>query len=165
MVTQDVQLFHGTVRENVTLFDDAVPAERVLGAIDRLGLRPWLDRLPGGLDTVLESGEGQVSAGEAQLLGICRVFLRDPGVVILDEASSRLDPVTEGLLERALTVLRAGRTGLLIAHRLSTAMRADQILIVRDGRVVEDGPRVALLADPESQLSALVSEAAQERRG
>jgi len=164
MVTQDVQLFHGTVRDNVTLFDDAVSTEQVLAAIHRLGLQDWIDRLPDGLETVLEAGEGRLSAGEAQLLGVCRVFLRQPSVVILDEASSRLDPATEALLEQALTVLLEGRTALLIAHRLSTLMRADHLLVVEDGRLVESGPRSALLDDPDSRLSRLFREMAEEGR-
>ena len=128
MVTQDVQLFHATVRDNLTFFNSSIPDERIRAVLDDLGLTAWFHSLPDGLDTELGSdGEG-LSAGEAQLLAFTRVFLADPGLVILDEASSRLDPATEQLIERAVSKLLAGRTGIVIAHRLGTIQRADEIL-------------------------------------
>ena len=90
-----------------------------------LGLGGWLAALPEGLDTLLAAGGGGLSAGEAQLLAFARLFLKDPGLVILDEASSRLDPATEALVEQAVGKLLAGRTGIIIAHRLGTVRRAD----------------------------------------
>jgi ATP-binding cassette, subfamily B, bacterial len=163
MVTQEVQLFRATVRENLTLFDASIPDERILEALDRLGLSAWLARLPcaasGGmsqLDAELAPGGADLSAGEGQLLAFARVFLRDPGLVILDEASSRLDPGTERLLERAVDQLLADRTAILIAHRLSTVERADDIAIVEDGRIVEHGPRTVLAAEPGSRFRALL---------
>ena len=102
VVTQDVQLFHASVRDNVTFFDRSIADERIVALLDELGLGPWRRGLPDGLDTRLAPGGGGLSAGEAQLLAFARVFLKDPGLVILDEASSRLDPATERLLERAL---------------------------------------------------------------
>jgi ATP-binding cassette subfamily B protein len=159
LVTQDVQLFHGTVRDNVTLFDDTIGRERIEAAMARLGLGEWLRRLPDGIATPLESGQATVSAGEAQLLAICRVFLRDPSLVILDEVSSRLDLETEHLLERALTELLADRTGVVIAHRVSTVRRADRVVFLDGGRVSESGSRAALAADPRSQLSQLIASA------
>ncbi len=130
MVTQNVQLFHATVRDNLTFFDDRVSDDRIRQVIDELGLGEWLESLPKGLDTVLESGGGGLSAGEAQLLAFMRIFLQDPGLVILDEASSRLDPATEHLLERAVDRLVQGRTAIIIAHRLGTVQRADEIMIL-----------------------------------
>lgn len=156
MVTQNVQLFAGSLRDNLTLFDPAVPDERILAALDDLGLSAWYGALPEGLDTLLPSGGGGLSAGEAQLLAFARVFLRNPGLVILDEASSRLDPATEALLERAIDRLIEGRTAIVIAHRLSTVERVDQIAIVEDGRIVEHGARLALAAEPSSRFSALL---------
>src|SRR6185312_10601560 len=113
---------------------------------------------PGGsvLDAQLAPGGTSLSAGEGQLLAFARVFLHDPGLVILDEASSRLDPGTERLLERAVDGLLAERTAILIAHRLSTVARADDIAIVEDGRIVEHGPRAMLAADPGSRFRALL---------
>ena len=105
MVTQDVRLFQGSARDNLTFFDRNVPDERLLDIVHDLGLSEWFERLPDGLDTELQSDGGGLSAGEAQLLAFARVFLKDPGVVILDEASSRLDRDTEQLIERALDKL------------------------------------------------------------
>jgi ATP-binding cassette subfamily B protein len=156
MVTQSVQLFRGTVRDNLTFFDSSVPDDHVLGVIDRMGLTDWFQTLSNGLDTELESGGGGISAGEAQLLTFTRVFLKDPGLVILDEASSRLDPVTESQIEKAVEYLLKDRTGIIIAHRLSTVQRADDILILDDGRIVEHGARAALADDPDSRYSNLL---------
>jgi ATP-binding cassette subfamily B protein len=162
LVTQDVQLFQGTVRENITLFDRAVPDERILAAIRELELTGWLESLPRGLDTKLEMAGGGLSAGEGQLLAFTRVFLGDPGLVILDEASSRLDPATETLIERAVDRLLLGRTAVVIAHRLGTVGRADDILILEQGRVAEHGRRTALAADPGSRFSALLKTGMEE---
>ena len=162
MVTQDVQLFQATVRENITFFDPAIGDERIREAIGSLGLSDWLARLPQGLDTRLETGGRSLSAGEAQLLAFTRVFLRDPGLVILDEASSRLDPATEQLIERAVDRLLANRSAVVIAHRLGTVERADDILIVDDGRASEYGRRVRLAADPGSRFSGLLRTGMEE---
>lgn len=156
MVTQDVQLFRATVRENLTFFDESVSDERLLDVIHRLELDEWLRSLPHGLDTMLESGSGGLSAGQAQLLAFTRVFLRDPGIVVLDEASSRLDPATEALIEKAVDHLLEGRTAILIAHRLATVARADDIIILEDGHVLEAGTRTALSDDPDSVFSRLL---------
>ena len=97
-----------------------------------------------------------LSAGEAHLLAFARVFVRDPGLVILDEASSRLDPATERHVERAIDALLAGRTGIVIAHRLETVERCDEILILEGGRVVEHGARVALAGEATSRFADLL---------
>ncbi|HEU5315586.1 MAG TPA: ABC transporter ATP-binding protein [Chloroflexota bacterium] len=155
LVTQEVQLFRATVRDNVSLFDRTVSDARVLDALQQVGLAEWLAALPAALDTLLE-GQSGLSAGQAQLLAFARAFLRDPGVVILDEASSRLDPATEALLERAVDQLLHGRTAIVIAHRLTTLDRADDVLLLEDGQVVEHGPRAALAADPGSRFAQLL---------
>ncbi len=167
LVTQDVQLFGASVRDNISLFDPAVSDDAIRGALAELGLLAWVEAMPGGLDARLEAGGGGISAGEAQLLAIARLLLRDPGLVILDEAASRLDPVTEARLEQALDRVLGGdrrngetpspqRTAIIIAHRLSTVQRADDILILEAGRVVEFGSRTQLAADPASRLSRLL---------
>jgi ABC-type multidrug transport system fused ATPase/permease subunit len=156
MVTQTVQLFNATVRDNLTLFDRTIPDARILEVVADVGLGPWYRALAAGLDTVLPSGGGGLSAGEAQLLACTRIFLGDPGLVILDEAASRLDPATEALIERAVDRLLRGRTGIIIAHRLATVQRADTIMILDDGRIREYGPRAELAADPGSQFSHLL---------
>jgi ATP-binding cassette subfamily B protein len=161
MVTQEVQLFHASVRDNLTLFDDDLEDSKILSALDELGLMPWLDSLPEGLDTVLEASES-LSAGEAQLLALGRVFLSDAGLVILDEASSRLDPATEQLLEQAISKLLVGRTAIIIAHRLATVGRADEIMILADGKIAETGDRMALEADPSSRFAYLLKVGLEE---
>ncbi len=153
MVTQDVQLFRASVRDNLTFFDPDASDEAIMSVLTDLGLAEWVRTLPDGLDTSLESGSGGLSAGEAQLLAFTRIFLKDPGLVILDEASSRLDPATEQLIERAVDRLLENRTGIIIAHRLATVTRADDVLILDAGRVIEFGERVALAADPDSRFS------------
>jgi ATP-binding cassette subfamily B protein len=155
LVTQDVQLFQATVRDNITFFDAKIPDGRIREVIEALELADWYNALPGGLDTKLETGGRSLSAGEAQLLAFTRVFLRNPGLVILDEASSRLDPATEHLVERAIDRLLADRTAIVIAHRLGTVDRADDIMILDEGRATEHGNRLELLADPTSRFSEL----------
>jgi len=162
LVTQDVQLFQATVRDNLTFFDRSISDERILEVIDTLGLSEWFASLADGLDTELQSSGRGLSAGEGQLLAFTRVFLRDPGLVILDEASSRLDPATERLIERAVDRLLRGRTAIIIAHRLGTVHRADEILILEEGRVVEHGDRVALAADETSRFYHLLQTGLQE---
>jgi ABC-type multidrug transport system fused ATPase/permease subunit len=160
LVTQDVQLFQGTLRDNIALFDPNVPDARLRAAFAELDLLDWLRRLPEGLDTLLGAGGRGLSAGEAQLIALARVFLKNPGLVVLDEASSRLDPETERLLERAVTRLLgpagAPRTGVIIAHRLATVERADRIVILEDGCVAEIGRRTDLLRDPRSRFARLL---------
>jgi ATP-binding cassette, subfamily B, bacterial len=154
VVTQDVQLFEATVRDNLTFFAQR-PDEEVLSILERVGLGPWIGQL--GLDTRLGAGGQGLSAGEQQLLAFARVFLQDPGVVILDEPSSRLDPVTEMLLATATERLYAGRTVVIIAHRLETVRTADEIMVVDAGRIVEHGSRQALAADPTTRYAALLA--------
>ncbi len=161
MVTQDVQLFRATIRENLTFFDDSITDAELMDVLRTLEL-DWIESLPAGLDTKLESGSGGLSAGQAQLLAFTRVFLRNPGVVVLDEASSRLDPATEALLERAIDHLLDNRTAILIAHRLATVTRADDIIILEDGRVIEAGERKSLAGDPESVFSRLLATGMEE---
>ncbi|HWE63669.1 MAG TPA: ABC transporter ATP-binding protein [Chloroflexota bacterium] len=162
MVTQEVQLFRATVRDNLTFFDPNIDDERIMAALAELGLDGWCRALPQGLDTMLGAGGSGLSAGEAQLLAFARVFLKDPGLVILDEASSRLDPATERLIERAVDRLLAGRTGIIIAHRLRTIERVDTVMILEDGRIREQGARTALAADPRSRLAHLLRTGLEE---
>ena len=162
LVSQEVHLFDASVRDNLTLFDDGVPDDRINAVLDTLGLAGWRQALPRGLDTPLGTGGAGLSAGQAQVLAFARVFLRDPDLVILDEASSRLDPATERLVQTALGRLLDGRTAVVVAHRLATVAYADDILVLEDGRVREHGPRLALAADPASRFARLLRVATDE---
>lgn len=156
VVTQEVEVFRASVRENLTVFGAIEPTDDALvDALAAVGLGGWLAGLEDGLDHEL-AGSAELSAGEAQLLAFARLLLADPGLVVLDEASSRLDPATEALLVAATERLLAGRTALIIAHRLSTLDRVDQILVLDHGRVVEHGPRAGLAADPSSRFARLL---------
>jgi ABC-type multidrug transport system fused ATPase/permease subunit len=156
MVTQDVQLFQASVRDNLTFFNRDIPDDRILAVIDDLELAEWFRALPEGLDTRLETGGRGLSAGQGQLLAFARVFLHDPGIVILDEASSRLDPATEQIIERTIDRLLHNRTAIIVAHRLGTVQRADEIMILEGGRVTEHGERARLVADPSSRFFSLL---------
>ncbi len=166
MVTQDVQLFQASVRDNLTFFNPAIPDARIHTVLEELGLGSWVRALPHSLETVLTTGNAGLSAGQAQLLAFARIFLTDPGLVILDEASSRLDPATEQLLEHAVDKLlrpaNSQRTAILIAHRLGTVQRADEILILENGRIVEHGDRIVLAANPQSHFYALLRTGMEE---
>ena len=156
MVTQEVQLFQATVRDNLTLFDPSISDARIEEVLCEMGLWAWYASLPAGLETELAPGGGGLSAGEAQLIAFTRVFLKDPGLVILDEASSRLDPATEHLIQRAGEKLLHNRTGIIIAHRLHTVHRADEIMILEGGHVREYGARERLANDPDSRFARLL---------
>ena len=162
LVTQEVQLFQATVRDNLTLFDPAITDDAVVGTLEFLGLDDWYRTLPNGLDSDISAGGGQLSAGESQLLAFARVFLSNPDCVILDEASSRLDPATEALLQRAVDRLLEGRTALVIAHRLATVERVDEIVVIDNGRILEHGDRETLAGDPSSHYSRLLKTGLEE---
>jgi ATP-binding cassette, subfamily B, bacterial len=156
VVTQDVELFRASLRDNLTLFGTR-PAgdDELLDVLDRVGLGTWLAAQGHGLDTELE-GSQSLSAGEAQLLAFARAFLADPSIVILDEASSRLDPQTEARITAAMHDLLGGRTALIVAHRLATLDEVDHIAVIDDGRIVEQGDRTSLAADPASRYGRLL---------
>lgn len=156
LITQEVQLFHASVRDNLTFFNPTIPDTAILSALRECGLYAWYQSLPQGLDSRLGPGGEGLSAGQAQLLAFARIFLINPGIILLDEASSRLDPATEALLEKAMEKLLTGRTAIIIAHRLSTVQRADDILLLADGTIGEYGAREALASDSTSRFSQLL---------
>lgn len=162
MTTQDVQLFQASIRDNLTFFNKRIGDDQIERFLNALGLGQWVRSLPNGLNTHLAAGGQGLSAGESQLLAFTRVFLKDPGLVILDEASSRLDPVTESLVERAMDLLLRERTAIIIAHRLHTVQRADDILILEHGRIVEYGPRTSLESDSTSRFYRLLRSGPEE---
>ncbi|HTI14798.1 MAG TPA: ABC transporter ATP-binding protein [Dictyobacter sp.] len=156
LVSQEVHLFHASVRDNLTLFDDRVSDERIHDVLATLDLTDWLRELPQGLDTILQANRVGLSAGQAQVLACARILLRDPDLVMLDEPSSRLDPATDRLVHAALGRLLAGRTGIIVAHRLTTLAYADDILILEDGQIREYGSRIVLANDPTSRFAELL---------
>ncbi len=163
LVPQEVELFDGSLRDNVTLFDAAPSDDEVRVALERAGL----DQLAAGnLHRPLGAGGAGLSAGEAQLLALARVWLRDPDLLVLDEATARVDPLTELRLEQGVAELMAGRTTFVIAHRLSTLRRVDEIVVFDHGRIVEHGDRAELVERDDSRfrhLLQLALESADER--
>lgn len=162
VVTQDVQLFQATLRDNLTFFDREIEDARIEAALEELGLLDWVRAMPEGLDSMLSAGGRGFSAGEAQLLAFTRLLMREPGLVILDEAASRLDPITERRLEAAIDRLLQNRTAIIVAHRLHTVSRADDILILGEGRVLEYGRRAALSAQADSHFARLLRSGLEE---
>ena len=147
MVPQDGFLFDETLRENIRFGRPAATDADIEQAVDTLGLSTWIATLPNGLETPAgERGEG-ISVGERQLVALIRAQLADAGLLILDEATSAVDPETEVRMAQALERLSAGRTTISIAHRLSTAERADVIVVMDQGRIVEQGSHRDLLAN------------------
>ncbi|MEO9325836.1 ABC transporter ATP-binding protein [Nocardioides sp. C4-1] len=145
--TQRTEILTGTLADNIALFTD-VPRARIAAAVDELGLGAWVAGLDAGLDTLLGPGGTTLSAGEEQLVAFARLLVRDVQVVVLDEATARMDPLTEALVVRASDRLLRGRTGLLVAHRLSTTARAELVAVLEAGRVVQAGARDELAMRP-----------------
>jgi ATP-binding cassette subfamily B protein len=164
MVPQDGFLFDATVAENVRFADPALSDDDLDLAFTELGLADWVAGLPAGLETpVGERGEA-LSVGERQLVALVRAYVADPDLLVLDEATSAVDPATEVRLQRALDLVTRGRTTVAIAHRLSTAEGADEVIVVDAGRVVQRGPHARLLQDPESIYAKLYASWLEQTR-
>ncbi|HEX4081961.1 MAG TPA: ABC transporter ATP-binding protein, partial [Acidimicrobiales bacterium] len=146
VVPQEPFLFAGTIRDNIAFARPDASDDDVGEAVRRVGLTELVERLPDGIGTVVHERGQSLSSGERQLIALARAFLAHPRVLVLDEATSNLDLQSETKIERALDVLLEDRTAVLIAHRLSTAMRADRIVVVDHGRIVESGPHGELVA-------------------
>jgi ATP-binding cassette subfamily B multidrug efflux pump len=166
MVLQDAWLFGGTIRENIAYGKEDASEEEIHRASEAAHVDHFVRTLPEGYDTRLDDDSTNISQGERQLLTIARAFLADPEILILDEATSSVDTRTELLIQRAMTRLLRGRTSFVIAHRLSTIREADVILVMNEGRIIEQGTHVELLAAKgfyydlyNSQFSEALSEA------
>ncbi|HEX3980734.1 MAG TPA: ATP-binding cassette domain-containing protein, partial [Acidimicrobiales bacterium] len=146
VVPQEPFLFAGTIGDNVAFARPTASDEEIHEAIDKVGLTDVVARMPEGLDTVVHERGQTLSSGERQLIALARAFLAHPRVLVLDEATSNLDLQSETKIESALDVLLENRTAILIAHRLSTAMRADRIVVVDEGRIIEVGTHDQLVA-------------------
>jgi ABC-type bacteriocin/lantibiotic exporter with double-glycine peptidase domain len=156
LVDQEVSIFAGSIRDNVTLWDPSVPDEDVIAAIRDAQLQDVLAQRPGGLDAELREGGADLSGGQRQRLEIARALVRNPTILVLDEATSSLDPVTEQLIDQAIR--RRGTTCVVIAHRLSTIRDCDEIVVMSKGVIVERGTHDSLMA-LDGHYAALVGSA------
>ena len=146
VVPQEGFLFDGTVADNIAISRESASSAEIAAACDALGFSDRLDAIPDGLDSVVSNRGLTLSSGQRQLVALARAFLAEPLVIVLDEATSNLDPATDVLVEDAMHRLLADRTAIVIAHRINTALRADRVLVMEHGRVVEDGPPLELEA-------------------
>ncbi|MDO8141526.1 MAG: ABC transporter ATP-binding protein, partial [Candidatus Brocadiales bacterium] len=144
LVSQDVFLFAGTLRDNITLFNP-IADDKVLEIINALGLMPFIDRMSGGLDMEIAERGANLSAGERQFISLSRIIIYDPRVIILDEATSSMDPISEVLIQNAIQKVTQARTSIIIAHRLSTILHSDKIIVLNKGEKVEEGSHEELL--------------------
>jgi ATP-binding cassette subfamily B protein len=147
MITQESFLFSGSVADNIALGRPGASQAEIVAAAESVGARGFVEALPEGFDTDVRKRGGRLSAGQRQLVSLARIVLADPAVVLLDEATSSLDVPSERAVQAALETVLADRTALIIAHRLSTVLIADRVLVMADGRVMEDGSPATLLAD------------------
>jgi ABC-type multidrug transport system fused ATPase/permease subunit len=145
MVLQDSILFSGTIIDNLRYGNPRASRQEVIAACEAANAREFIDTLPNGFDTEVGEGGTFLSGGQRQRLTIARAFLKDPRILILDEATSAIDATSEKLIQDALEKLRIGRTTLIIAHRLSTIINADKIIVLEDGELVEMGTHDELL--------------------
>lgn len=146
VVLQDVFLFHGTIYENLAFGDDSITLERMQKAAREIEVDEFIQSLPGGYDFEVSERGSSISLGQRQLLSFLRAYLSDPKILILDEATSSIDPQSEKLIQRATEKITQGRTSIIIAHRLSTIQGADKIIVMDSGRIVETGTHQELLA-------------------
>jgi ABC-type multidrug transport system fused ATPase/permease subunit len=147
LILQEIHLFPGTIRENLGVFSDPPPsAEAIARALEIVDAKDLVGRLPGNLDTDVAEGGANLSLGERQLLSFARALVRDPEVLVLDEATSAVDPATERRLQRSIERLLEGRTAIIVAHRLATVRMCDRIVVMQDGKIVEEGPHEDLHA-------------------
>ena len=149
-ITQDVSIFHATLRDNLTMFNSGISDDEIMRAAKEAGLSDWIDSKSSGLDTYFEKGKDSLSAGESQLIAFIRVFLRNPELIILDEASAKLDSVTEKYMDKAIERLTEDRACIIIAHKLSTLDKADDIIVLDKGNIVEQGEREKLMKSSDT---------------
>ncbi len=155
MVTQENYLFSGTIADNIRFGRPDASMDDVVAATTALGAHDFISAMPDGYDTDVANSGGRLSAGQRQLVAFARAFLADPAVLILDEATSSLDVPSERLVQQALRTVLAGRTAVIIAHRLSTVEIADRVLVMEHGRIVEDGAPADLVAGGGGRYSDL----------
>ena len=142
---QDVFLFHGSIFENLSFGDDSITLEQVQKAAKEIEVDDFINQLPGGYDYVVSERGSSISLGQRQLLSFLRAYLSDPKILILDEATSSIDHESEKLIQRATEKITQNRTAIVIAHRLSTIEKADRIIVMDQGKIVETGKHSDLL--------------------
>lgn len=155
LVLQDIHLFPGSIADNLRVFDARIPEVRLHAAVERIGAAPVLERRSHGLATPLSEGGQNLSMGERQLVSFARAVVREPELLLLDEATSSIDPATERRIQISLSRMTEGRTALIVAHRLSTVVSADNILVMQQGRLVESGRHADLMQDSQGIYRAL----------
>ena len=155
MITQENFLFTGTIAGNIELGKPGASRAEIQAAAAAIGAAPFIEALPDGYDSEVGKRGGRLSAGQRQLVSFARAFIAAPAVLVLDEATSLLDIPSERLVQEALHTILAGRTALIIAHRLSTVQIADRVIVIDRGQIIEDGPPAELLSRGEGQYSAL----------
>ncbi|MGB3546557.1 MAG: ATP-binding cassette domain-containing protein, partial [Saprospiraceae bacterium] len=155
MVLQDVFLFSGTVLENITLRDPEISREQAVAAAEMIGADEFIHRLPGGYDYQVQERGATLSMGQRQLISFVRALVFEPDILILDEATSSVDPETESVIQYAIERLIERRTSIVIAHRLSTIRNADNIMVLEKGRIVEFGPHDELVHLPDGHYREL----------
>jgi ATP-binding cassette subfamily B protein/ATP-binding cassette subfamily C protein len=157
VISQESDIFNATLRDNITCFVPGYTDAAISAALHACGLGDWLAALPDGLDTPIGDGERALSPGEQQLLAVARIAIRQPGIIVLDEASAHVDPANEQRIATALANLTNKRTTLTIAHRLNTVYAADLVIIMADGVVIESGAPRQLAATPSSHFATLLA--------
>jgi ATP-binding cassette, subfamily B, multidrug efflux pump len=145
LVLQDIYLFPGDVKSNIALESEKIPIAKIAGAAQMVNADRFIGRLPKGLDSEISEKGANLSRGERQLLSFARALVTDPDILLLDEATSSVDPETERTIQRSLKTLMTGRTSLIIAHRLTTILEVDEILVIRKGEIIERGTHTDLI--------------------
>jgi ATP-binding cassette subfamily B protein len=145
LVLQDIFIFPGDVKSNIALESEEISIERLIGAAQMVDADQFISRLPKAYDSEISEKGANLSRGERQLLSFARALVTDPDILLLDEATSSVDPETERTIQKSLKNLMAGRTSLIIAHRLSTILEADDILVIRNGEIIERGTHTELI--------------------
>jgi ATP-binding cassette subfamily B multidrug efflux pump len=158
VVLQDVFLFSGSILDNVTLRDPAIPFDKVKEAAKMIGIHDFIEQLPGGYQYNVQERGATLSTGQRQLLSFLRALLFNPAILILDEATSSVDSNTEGLIQKAIDVLTNGRTSIVIAHRLSTIRKAHKIIVLEGGKLIEEGTHKSLLAQQGSYSKMIAAQ-------
>lgn len=145
VVLQDVFLFHGSIFENLAFGDETVTLDKIKAGAKEIEVDQFIEQLPGGYDYVVSERGSSISLGQRQLLSFLRAYLSDPKILILDEATSSIDHESEKLIQRATEKITKNRTSIIIAHRLSTIEKADKIIVMEHGKIVEEGKHLELL--------------------